>query len=108
MLQYSKRAFILTGITLGLLVAAPTVADQTKSAQAPVAGSPYSHPASTRGFNPQPEPPARLRTDSTQTERSQFESPGSIRGFNPQPEPPGKLRGFNPQPEPPPQQHTWR
>ena len=34
-------------------------------------------------FNPQPDPP------------------GKIRGFDPQPDPPGIIRGFNPQPEPP-------
>jgi hypothetical protein len=107
MLQYSKRMFVISGITLGLLVAAPTLADQTRSTHTPVqteAG--YTHPGSIRGFNPQPEPPANLRGFNPQPDppASGFENPGSIRGFNPQPEPPGELRGFNPQPEPPPLQ----
>ncbi|MFA7479903.1 MAG: hypothetical protein WC314_05305 [Vulcanimicrobiota bacterium] len=96
MKQYSKKLVLMVGISLAFGSAAQSLAEPV-SAPAE-AKSTYTHPAEIRGFNPQPEPPARtMQAGGTST----FESPQTVRGFNPQPEPPALRQGFNPQPEPP-------
>jgi hypothetical protein len=77
-------------------------------------------PGSTRGFDPQPDPPRVFVANQFSTGFDEValnpqplppryvsgfdpqpEPPGTIRGVSPQPIPPGTIQGFNPQPDPP-------
>ena len=107
MSHYRDRYALLSATPLlALLLTGSAVADPTTQTDRispnSAAVQTWVSPATSKGFNPQPEPPAQG-----------FQSPASQKGFHPQPDPPRQStggfqnpvmsKGFNPQPEPPAQ-----